>query len=51
MKKNPESLRFIQTRVAESVAKILDERTAEEGISIADYLRRLVLRDVKEVKS
>jgi len=38
---------LVQTRIATAIYRLIEKASREEGISIADYVRRLILRDAK----
>lgn len=40
----------VQTRVASAVKKKLEKAAGAEGISIAAYVRRLLMQHAKEIK-
>jgi predicted HicB family RNase H-like nuclease len=40
----------VQTRVAPAIRKKLEKAAEAEGISIAAYVRRLLMQHVKEIK-
>lgn len=48
IKTKPQKTILIQARIPQDKAKLIAKRATEEGISIAAYVRRLVLRDAEK---
>jgi hypothetical protein len=47
IKTKPQKTILIQARIPQDKAKVIAKRATDEGISIAAYVRRLVLRDAE----